>query len=353
MSFQIIRADITQVQVDGIINAANSSLMGGGGVDGAIHRAAGPGLLEECKSLRGCPTGQAKATGAYKLPAKYIIHTVGPRWRDGKHDEEILLRSCYKESLKLAKELGLESIAFPLISSGIYGYPKQKAMEVATSEIRKFLELEDMMVYLVIFDRQSFEISEKVYKNVKKYIDEHYVTEHLKKDTRRSFKKEKSRADKDLFKKTTFQSFDDSYMVSESLNQARPAAAGQPKAERKLDDLLAGIEESFSTMLLRLIDEKGKTDADVYKKANVDRRLFSKIRNDRDYKPSKKTVLSFAIGLELNLDETRDLLMKAGFALSHSSKEDIVVEFCIKEGIYDIFEVNEILFKFDLKLLGV
>lgn len=164
MPIQIVRNDITKMQVDAIVNAANSSLLGGGGVDGCIHRAAGPELLAECKTLGGCETGSAKLTGAGKLPCQYVIHAVGPRWQDGQHGEQEKLISCYRTSLALAKEKGCKTIAFPLISSGIYGYPKEQAMRVAVDTIRSFLtEHDDMTVYIVIFDQKAYTISEKLF----------------------------------------------------------------------------------------------------------------------------------------------------------------------------------------------
>jgi O-acetyl-ADP-ribose deacetylase (regulator of RNase III) len=326
MPLKIVRNDITKMTVDAIVNAANESLLGGGGVDGAIHHAAGAGLLAECKTLGGCKTGKAKMTGGYKLPAKYVIHTVGPIYRDGKHGEKALLESCYRESLARAKEYNCESVAFPLISSGVYGYPKDQALKVAVDVISDFLLENDMTVYIVIFDRAAYQISEKLFSDIAEYIDDLYVEEHT--DYRR-----------------------------ECMRMSAPMQADMCKCEALLEEdslssKLERIDESFSQMLLRKIDEKGMTDAECYKKANIDRKLFSKIRSDVHYKPSKPTVIAFAISLELSLDETKDMLMKAGFALSHSSKFDIIIEYFISKGNYNIFEINEALFAFDQSLLG-
>jgi O-acetyl-ADP-ribose deacetylase (regulator of RNase III) len=340
MPLEIIRNDITKVQVDAIVNAANSSLLGGGGVDGAIHKAAGPELLEECRTLGGCLTGQAKITKGYKLPAKYVIHTVGPVWHGGSQGEEQLLRDCYRNSLALAKEHGLESIAFPLISAGAYGYPKDQAMQVAISVIGEFLMSHEMMVYLVVFDKSAVVLSEKLFASINQYIDDRYVEEHAIYRNRR-FREGELELNSE-FVEEPVKSFD---RFAEP-NEAYPAAG------RNLEDLVNHLDETFSQMLLRLIDEKGMTDPVVYKKANLDRKLFSRIRNNIHYRPSKPTVLAFAISLKLNLDETKDLLARAGFALSHSSKFDIIVEYFIEAGLYNIFEINEVLYAYDQNTLG-
>ena len=341
MPLEIIRNDITQVHADAIVNAASKSLLGGSGVDGAIHKAAGPELLAECRTLGGCKVGEAKITKGYRLPAKYVIHTVGPVWHGGGADEEKLLADCYRNSLALARQYELESIAFPLISSGAFGYPKDKALKVAIAEIGDFLLQHEMTVYLVVFDRASFALSEKLFASIAEYIDDNYIDLHPVGDRNR---RELICMQEEVLEEASYEaSLSAAYM---------PAPAAPLKRKRKLADVVKQLEETFSQMLLRLIDEKGMSDAETYKRANIDRKLFSKIRNDIHYKPSKPTVLSFAIALRLNLDETRDLLLKAGFALSHSSKFDIIVQFFIEEGNYNIFEINEALFAFDQGLLG-
>ncbi len=332
MPLQIVRNDITKMTVDAIVNAANSTLLGGGGVDGCIHRAAGEGLLAECRTLGGCETGNAKITGAYNLPCKYVIHTVGPVYQGGSNGEKALLESCYKKSLELAKEHNCESVAFPLISSGVYGYPKDKALKVAIDVISDFLLKNEMKVCIVIFDKKAYKISEKLFSDIAEYIDDRYVDEHT------DYRRESMRLNMPM----------PSVMA---MDMCECYSASVPKA-LSLEDAVNQIDESFSQMLLRKIDENGMTDAQCYKKANIDRKLFSKIRGDVHYKPSKPTAIAFAIALELSLDETEDMLKKAGFALSHSNKFDIIIEYFITEGNYNIFEINEALFAFDQSLLG-
>lgn len=341
MPIQIIRNDITKIECDAIVNAANSSLLGGGGVDGAIHKAAGKGLLFECMKLGGCKVGQAKITGAHKLPARYVIHTVGPKWKGGNSGEKELLESCYRESLQLALEHECESVAFPLISSGVYGYPKDQALRVSIDTISGFLIEHDILVYIVVFDKSSFQISEKLFADIASYIDDKYVDAH--------FEFNRTRID-DSGESTVLGETRILQDDTEELFPAFAQATAAPKAT--LEEMVERIDESFSQMLLRKIDEKNMTDAECYKKANVDRKLFSKIRSDVHYRPSKTTVIAFAIALELSLDDTKDVLMKAGFALSHSNKFDIIIEYFITNESYNIFEINEALFAFDQSLLG-
>lgn len=387
MPLQIVRNDITRMKVDAIVNAANESLLGGGGVDGCIHRAAGPALLEECRKLGGCQTGGARITGAGNLPCRYVIHAVGPRWRGGGYGERELLISCYRTALSLAAEKGCETVAFPLISSGIYGYPKDQALQIAMETCNSFLLENDMLIYIVIFDRKAFWIGESLFADIAEYIDDHYVETHT--DSRLAYLARQAQMQGDelpsqaalpksaappqpsmpgaavpsavsarsdapaLPSGSAAPSRPDSPPPSGSRFSRLPFLRRRPvPAAASLEDAVSQIDESFAEMLLRKIDEKGMTDVQCYKKANIDRKLFSKIRSDKFYRPSKATVLAFAIALELPLEETGEMLMKAGFALSHSNKFDIIVEFFIKRGNYNILEINEALFAFDQSLLG-
>lgn len=351
MPFEMVRNDITKMNVDAIVNAANRSLLGGGGVDGAIHRAAGPELLEECRTLGGCETGEAKITKGYRLPARYVIHTVGPIWHGGSNGEKELLAGCYRHSLELAAENGCESVAFPMISTGAYGYPKDEALSVAVDEITRFLLDHDMTVYLVVFGQESLITGRKLFRDIREYIDDAYA------ETRIRRRRRTENARENLWQTDEKAALDLDMAISQSIYKSAcepmadmpaPAMGAEPDWKK----ILKKTDESFSEALLRLIDERKWTDAYCYKKANIDRKLFSKIRTNPDYQPSKPTVLAFAVALELSLPETKNLLKKAGFSLTHSNDFDLILEYCISHGNYNIFEINEVLFEFDQPLLG-
>lgn len=319
MPFQIIRDDITKVKCDAIVNAANNTLLGGGGVDGAIHRAAGMDLLRECMTLGSCETGNAKITNGYNLPAKYVIHTVGPIWQGGDQGEDAALRSCYQKSLQLALENGCESVAFPLISSGIYGYPKAAALDVALEEIRAFLDhlSEDMLVYLVVYDRASFEISKQLDLDIQRLIED----------------------ENDEFSEQIICC--ESYICCEDFFETR-SSFSNPSLESSIEKK----EDPFQEKLFHIIQEKNLDDVDVYKKANLDRKHFSKIRSNVQYRPKKATALALIIALQLDYSEAKDLLARAEFAFSPVNKMDIIVSYCIQNGIFDIWQINSILFKY-------
>lgn len=341
MPFTIVRQDITKMNVDAIVNAANTGLQMGGGVCGAIFRAAGADKLQRaCDRLAPIRTGEAVITPGFGLSAKYIIHTAGPIYRHWSREENaLLLQSSYRNSLLLAAEYECESIAFPLISSGIYGCPKDEALQAATEAVTDFLTEHEMDVYLAVFDRDAFLISEELMGEVASYIDQHYVDAHYDERSRILREEEVAAA---------------SYPSDRALNLAdftlRESAPNQYM--QSLDELIADMDAPFSETLFRLIDRKGKTDVEVYKKANINRKLFSKIRSVKGYTPKKPTILALAVALELTLEETDDLLGRAGYTLSHASKFDVIVEYFIVNGRYNIFDINQVLFQYDQPMLG-
>lgn len=314
MSFNIIEGDITKLDVDAIVNAANSSLLGGGGVDGAIHKAAGEKLLEECRGLGGCKTGDAKLTKGYNLLAKYVIHTVGPIWRSGEYGEEKLLRNCYKNSLKIAKDKNLKSIAFPLISSGVYGYPMAGAIDVAISEIKKFLNKNDMKIILVIFNRESFVIPNT----------------SLRKEISNILNKENK----------------------ESVNKGSVNKASIDKESIDKDAINNKPTNNFYEDLIDLTEEKSISLNELYKKANIDEAELEKIESNNEYYPSKNILLSFVIAFKFSLKEMETLLEKYGYKISYDKRYDLIIKYFVENRRYDIFEINTVLFAYKENLLG-
>lgn len=391
MPFEIVRNNIVNMHVDVIVNTANPRPVIGSGVDTAIHEKAGEKLLEARKQIGDIPVGEAYLMPAFNLNAQYVIHTVGPVWHGGMADEVKLLRNCYINSLNLAAENNCESIAFPLISTGNYGFPKDLALQTAIGAISSFLLNHEMQIYLVVFDKKAYALSEKLFKAVESYIDDHYVEEvHLQEyrsniplgrreyQDRNGPRAEFLDCSEIIFEEEAEYSVAPRPMsISSKAKHApkmgqddlmpltqnvEPSKTDEKKKEiplpkflkpkRKLEDLLKEVEDTFSESLLRWIMKKDKTNPEVYKKANMDRKLFSKILNNKDYKPSKLNALALAIALELNLDEAKDFIGRAGYALTHSSKFDIIIEWFILQGNYDVFEINEVLFAFDQPLIG-
>lgn len=343
MPFKIIRNDITKVKADAIVNTANPEPRYASGTDAAIYKAAGAeDLLAERKKIGRIAPGEAAVTAAFLLPAKYIIHTVGPAWIDGNHGEYDILRSCYRKTLLLADQLGCGSIAFPLIATGIYGFPKDQALDIALSVIREHLEDSDLNVILVVFGRSSYQIAAGLTEQIEEYIDENYVSGRSAEEYGEPWESPSgarhrcSLPEQERFIGNGYMD----YIPSDGV------------AALTLEDVVNNLGESFQTRLLRMIDERGMTDPEVYKRANVDRKLFSKIRCSENYIPKKKTIVALAIALRLNLDDTKDLLASAGLILTNNSKADVIVRFCIENGIYDIFEVNALLFKYHQPILG-
>lgn len=326
MPFTMVRNDITKMAVDAIVNAADTALQAGGGVSGAIFAAAGQWDMQAaCNALAPIKFGEAVITPGFALPAKYVIHAAPPVWYGGGYDEETQLRACYQNTLALALENGCESIAFPLLASGIYGYPKAEALAVAMSEIRAFLHENEIEAYLVLFDKTAFSLSEQLLGSVHSFVDEHYIAQQ-----ERRFGRARLQCLKDV-----------------QLLQADISAPAAMQAEMSFQ-----LDEPFTKTLFRLIDSKGRTDVEVYKRANIDRRLFSKIRSNEGYIPSKRTAVALAVALELDERETRDLLERAGYSLSRSVLFDVIIEYFIANKKYDIFEINEVLFHYEQALLG-
>ena len=337
MPFEIVRNDIVNMQVDAVVNTANPNPVIGSGVDSGIHKKAGHELLVARQKIGCIDVGDAAITPGFDLDARYVIHTVGPVWEDGSHREEQILSSCYRNSLTLAKEHECESIAFPLIATGNYGFPKPLALQIAVREISTFLLENEMQVYLVVFGKEAFALSEKLFKSVSSYIDENYI---------------RSKTLDEYGTESMYGSRLETRRIREQECSDMLVGAAIPSDSDDWGQMLKDLDAGFSETLLQLIDRTGKKDSEIYKKANVDRKLFSKIRNNMDYRPSKTTALAFAFALELDVDETKDFISRAGFALSHSSKFDVIVEYFLVNRNYNVFELNEVLFAFDQPLIG-
>lgn len=376
MPFSIVRDDISRVHADVLVNAANVRLAPGGGVCGALFSAAGfDEMRAACEAIGGCATGDAVTTPAFNLPARWCVHAVGPIWRGGRAHEEELLHRCYRSAFARAVELGARSVAFPLISAGIYGIPVERALAIAREEVAAFLRHHDeVALTLVVFERAVVQMGNALVEQVQEYIDDEYVdsSSFMRRDTGELERELQWTEDasaplsvemaEPVALPEYLQEDDASVAASRpfvAANIRMPGAAmpGAPsRAGATLDaeiaQLVATLDAPFSTTLLALIDARGMTDAEVYHRANISRQLFSKIRGNESYRPSKQTVVALAIALELDMSATQDLLARAGFTLSKSSKFDVIVRFFIERGIYDLFQLNEVLFAYDLPLVG-
>lgn len=344
MPFTIVRNDITNMWVDAIVNSANPRPIVGLGTDSRIHEKAGPELLAARQKIGPIPMGRAAITPGYRLHAKYVIHTVGPVWDGGSYGEEALLRSCYDQSLKLADQYGCASIAFPLIATNNYGFPKDKALQIAVSAFSEFLLDHDMQIYLVVFDRRAYQLSEKLVSSIASFIDDHYVTAWEKAVYGASPRPEQSvrrRRDLDLNRS-----------CMEVCERTEPCAPAPASKAASLSDFLKQEDAGFTEKLLELIDNTGKKDSEIYKKANLSKQHFSKIRNNPYYKPTKPTAIALALALELDLEATKDLIGRAGYALTNSSKFDLIIRYFIEQGNYNVIEINMALYEFDQSLLG-
>ena len=356
MPFEIVRNDIVNMQVDAIVNTANPKPIVGYGVDAGVHKKAGPELLEARKKIGRIGVGEVAITPGFNLDAKYVIHAVGPIWQDGTHNEEKYLKQCYDRALQLALENGCESIAFPLLSAGNHGFPKPLALQTAINAFSSFLMEHEMQIYLVVFSLNAFELSSKLFHSVESYIDDNYILDKTldeygieNKRNIREAQLEQIQRELNLQRRLRMKAELEDLAVCSSIAMGAPAPSAAPI---DWDELLDETDAGFSETLLKLIDKTGKKDSDIYKKANVDRKLFSKIRNNPAYKPSKITAVAFALALELNLEETQNFIGRAGYTLSHSSKFDIIIEYFIVNKNYNVFEIDAVLFRYDQPLIG-
>lgn len=376
MPFSIVRDDISRVHADVLVNAANVRLAPGGGVCGALFSAAGfDEMRAACEAIGGCATGDAVATPAFNLPARWCVHAVGPIWRGGRAHEEELLHRCYRSAFARAVELGARSVAFPLISAGIYGFPVERALAIAREEVAAFLRHHDeVALTLVVFERAVVQMGNALVEQVQEYIDDEYVdtSSFMRRDTGELERELQWTEDasaplsvemaEPVALPECLQEDDASIaaprpFVAANIRMPGAAMPGAPSCagatlDAEIAQLVATLDAPFSTTLLALIDARGMTDAEVYHRANISRQLFSKIRGNESYRPSKQTVVALAIALELDMSATQDLLARAGFTLSKSSKFDVIVRFFIERGIYDLFQLNEVLFAYDLPLVG-
>ncbi len=371
MPFQIIRSDITKVKADVIVNTANPRPVIGRGTDWAIYRAAGESkMLEDRRKIGNILPGHAAVTPAYDLPASYVVHTVGPVWQGGGAGERDILRSCYRESFAQALSLKAESIAFPLISSGVYGFPKEEALHIALSETERFLEDHDMNVILAVLDTESFVLSERLSGAIDSYIDEHGADVLARREYGDFFPESRSfSAYREALEETAFsrrasagvRKSDQKHTAMPDAESARlesvfselsAPSLSQDSAEESLDAFVSHAGDTFQQRLFELIDQKGLDDVTVYKQANIDRKVFSKIRCNADYKPKKKTAVAFAIALHLDMQDMVDLLSRAEIAFSPSSKFDLIITYFVQHRNYDIYEINAALFKYGQPILG-
>ena len=352
MPFEIVRNDIVNMHVDAIVNTANPWPVVGTGTDCAIHAKAGPELLRAREKIGRISVGCSAITPGYGLDAKYVIHTVGPIWRGGLFGEEKKLRACYDSALKLAAEQGCRSMAFPLIATGNYGFPRDRALQIAIAAFSAFLTEHEMRICLVVWDTDSFRLSEKLFSNIASYIDEHYIQQQ----EARGYGKRAASICRPSEQRRRMQKERDALLpgceAAEEAAVCYCAPMAMPAKPLSLEEMLKQEDAGFSETLLKLIDKTGKKDAQVYKKANISKQHFSKIRNNPDYKPTKQTAVALALALELDLNETRDLIGRAGYALSNSSKFDLIIRYYIEQRNYNVVEINMALYEFDQSLLG-
>ncbi len=363
MPFKIVRNDITKMNVDAIVNTANEAPTYGDGVDTAVYHAAGEEeLLAAREKIGWMNQGEVAITPGFKLPAKHIIHAVSPYYIDGNSGEEELLRRCYSKSLQLAYDNKYESIAFPLISTGSFGYPKEEGMRIALDEINAFLLKHEMLIYLVVFDTTATKLGLNLHPNLEAYIDHNYVCEKIEEEYGDGYfgAVRKSALEYDDYKIEREQieravrypeEVDECCRRPEPICMSKPMASEPFDVEDSYEDFLAENEsalnermkhlsDTFQEYMFYLIGIKGLTNADVYKRAIVDKKLFSKIKVNPNYHPDKATAMRLCVGIKLNLDETKDLLARAGYALSPCDKRDIIFSFFIENEVYDMIEID-------------
>lgn len=351
MSFRIIRNDITKMNVEAIVNTANGQIDVGAGCDLSVYRAAGfDQLLEYRKQHIGqIEEGQSFLTPGFDLAAKYIIHTVSPFYWDGKHGEEEKLRNCYRNSLRIAKENDITEIAFPLISTGSFGYPKEEGMRIAIDEIHSFLLTNNMNITLVVFDDKATRLGEHLFSDLEKYISHNYVIEKAEEDYGNQdsgFIELNECVCAKPPKRKPIAPRHEVSKVSSMKDQSRciPEAIEDWDFEgehvSKINERINHRSDTFSQYLMFLIQEKGMENTEVYKRSIIDKKIFSKIKNNKDYHPQKMTALCLCIGATLNLDESKDLLARAGYALSPCDMTDIIFTYFIENKIYDMIELD-------------
>lgn len=343
MPFEIIRNDITNMCVDAIVNTANPNPVVGAGTDTAIHKKAGPQLLLARQKIGNIPCGSAAITPAFHLNAKYVIHTVGPVWQGGDYSEAETLRSCYDSALTLALKYRCDSIAFPLISTGNYGFPKDKALQIAISAFSAFLLEHEMLIYLVVFDHTAYKLSEKLFHGVASYIDDHFVNTY-----------QQASAEFDLYPSRRQES---PSVAKQIPHRPKPLTSYPPSAAKKpfigdLGSFLKKKDTGFVDELLHLIQKSGLKNSTVYKRANMSKQHFSKLINNPNAVPTKATAIALALALELDLQQTQQLIGRAGYTLTQSSIFDLIIQYYIEQKNYNIIEINIALYEFDQSLLG-
>lgn len=366
MPFKIVRNDLTKMQVDVIVNTANEAPIYSTGTDTAVYKAAGEvELLRERKKIGYMNEGDVAITPGFKLPAKYIIHAVSPCYIDGTFDEEKRLRDCYRKSLQLAAQYECKSIAFPLIATGSFGYPKEEGMRIALDEINAFLMKQEMLVYLVVFDTKATQLGLNLYPDLEAYIDHNYVCDKREEEygdryfgsvrkedpgydayrRQRDELEEKLKCAPRKMQKEEPSSALDEYIEMNSICESSHMSDDEyydflEENESALEERMLHISDTFQEYLMYLIQTKGFTNAEVYKRAIVTKKLFSKIKLNPNYHPDKATAMRLCVGAKLNLDETKDLLARAGYALSPCDKRDIIFSFFIERNVFDMIEID-------------